>query len=80
MRTIFKDKTFLKAMIAIALPITLQNLVASSVNMLDTLMITSLGEESLAAVGLANQVFFFLCRYHIWCSHGFISICVTILG
>jgi len=59
MRTIFKDKTFLKAMIAIALPITLQNLVASSVNMLDTLMITSLGEESLAAVGLANQVFFF---------------------
>lgn len=59
MRTNIKDKTFLKAMIAIALPITLQNLVASSVNMLDTLMITSLGEESLAAVGLANQVFFF---------------------
>ncbi len=59
MRTNFKDKNFLKAMIAIALPITLQNLVASSVNMLDTLMITSLGEESLAAVGLANQVFFF---------------------
>lgn len=59
MRTNFKDKKFLKAMIAIALPITLQNLVASSVNMLDTLMITSLGEESLAAVGLANQVFFF---------------------
>jgi hypothetical protein len=27
MRTIFKDKTFLRAMIAIALPITLQNLV-----------------------------------------------------
>lgn len=59
MKTSFKDKKFLKAMIAIALPITLQNLVASSVNMLDTLMITSLGEESLAAVGLANQVFFF---------------------
>lgn len=54
-----KNKKFLKAMIAIALPITLQNLVASSVNMLDTLMITSLGEASLAAVGLANQVFFF---------------------
>ena len=59
MKTNLKDKIFLKAMIAIALPITLQNLVASSVNMLDTLMITSLGEESLAAVGLANQVFFF---------------------
>lgn len=55
----WKDKDFYKAMIAIALPITLQNLIASSVNMLDTLMITSLGQESLAAVGLANQVFFF---------------------
>jgi putative MATE family efflux protein len=59
MRTNFKNKEFFKAMLSIALPITLQNLVASSVNMLDTLMITSLGEESLAAVGLANQVFFF---------------------
>ena len=55
MRTNFKNKEFFKAMLSIALPITLQNLVASSVNMLDTLMITSLGEESLAA----NQVFFF---------------------
>ncbi len=59
MWTNIKNKKFLKAMFAIALPITLQNLVASSVNMLDTLMITSLGEASLAAVGLANQVFFF---------------------
>lgn len=59
MRTSFKNKDFFKATIAIALPITLQNLIASSVNMLDTLMITSLGQESLAAVGLANQVFFF---------------------
>lgn len=54
-----KDKGFYGEMISIALPITLQNLIASSVNMLDTLMITSLGQESLAAVGLANQVFFF---------------------
>lgn len=59
MRTSFKNKDFFKVMMSIALPITLQNLIASSVNMLDTLMITSLGNESLAAVGLANQVFFF---------------------
>lgn len=59
MRTSFKNKDFLKVMLSIALPITLQNLIASSVNMLDTLMVTSLGNESLAAVGLANQVFFF---------------------
>ncbi|HZK00904.1 MAG TPA: MATE family efflux transporter [Tissierellaceae bacterium] len=55
----WKDKVFLKSMIAIALPIALQNLISTSVNMVDTLMITSLGEASLAAVGLANQVFFF---------------------
>lgn len=55
----WKDKEFLKSMFAIALPIALQNLISTSVNMVDTLMITSLGEASLAAVGLANQVFFF---------------------
>lgn len=59
MRTSFKNINFYKVMLSIALPITLQNLISSSVNMLDTLMITSLGNESLAAVGLANQVFFF---------------------
>ena len=55
----WKDKVFLKAMIAIALPIALQNLITSSLNMVDTLMISSLGEASIAAVGLANQIFFF---------------------
>lgn len=55
----WKDKIFLKSVFAIALPMALQNLISTSVNMVDTLMITSLGEASLAAVGLANQVFFF---------------------
>ena len=53
-----KNHNFYEEMVAIALPITLQNLIANSVNMLDTLMISSLGEKSLAAVGFANQVFF----------------------
>lgn len=56
----WKDKVFLKTMLAIAIPIALQNLITSSLNMVDTLMITSLGQSSaIAAVGLANQVFFF---------------------
>ncbi|NLJ78217.1 MAG: MATE family efflux transporter [Tissierellia bacterium] len=59
MKNFWNDRAFFKAMLSIALPITIQNLIASSVNMLDTLMITSLGQGSLAAVGLANQVFFF---------------------
>ncbi len=56
---VFKDKIFLKSMLAIALPIALQNLITSSLNMVDTLMISSLGQTSIAAVGLANQFFFF---------------------
>ena len=59
MKRFLKDKEFLKAMLAIAIPIALQNLITSSVNMIDTLMISSLGESSIAAVGLANQLFFF---------------------
>lgn len=59
MKRFWKDKKFLKAMLAIALPITLQNLITSSLNMVDTLMISSLGQASIAAVGLANQLFFF---------------------
>lgn len=55
----WKDKIFLKAMMAIVIPIALQNLITSSLNMVDTLMISSLGETSIAAVGLANQIFFF---------------------
>lgn len=55
----WKDKIFLKSMLSIAIPIALQNLITSSLNMVDTLMISSLGESSIAAVGLANQVFFF---------------------
>ncbi|MSS43112.1 MATE family efflux transporter [Anaerosalibacter bizertensis] len=57
--SMWKDKTFFKGMLGIALPIALQNLITSSLNMVDTLMISSLGDASIAAVGLANQVFFF---------------------
>lgn len=59
MQLMLKDKKFYKSLTNIAIPITLQNLVMSSVNMLDTLMITRLGDANIAAVGLANQVFFF---------------------
>lgn len=56
---LLKNKIFLKSMLAIAVPIALQNLIISSLNMVDTLMISSLGQASIAGVGLANQLFFF---------------------
>ena len=58
-RKVFMDKVFLKSLLIIAFPIALQNLITSSLNMIDTLMISSLGQTSIAAVGLANQLFFF---------------------
>jgi putative MATE family efflux protein len=56
---LFKDKQFYKNLFAIAVPIMLQNLVNSFVNMVDTVMIGRLGTVEIAAVGLGNQVFFF---------------------
>lgn len=57
-RNIFKDTFFFKNLIKIALPIVIQNLIASSINMIDTLMIGKVGETEIAAVGIANQFFF----------------------
>jgi len=55
---ILRDKIFYTAIITLALPIMLQNLLASSLSFIDTVMIGQLGEVQIAAVGLANQMFF----------------------
>jgi len=49
-----------KKIIWMAVPIAMQNLVTTSLNLIDTLMIGRLGEEKIAAVGIANQYFFIL--------------------
>jgi putative MATE family efflux protein len=56
---LFSDKDFYKNLFAIAIPIMLQNLINSFVNVLDTVMIGRLGTVEIAAVGLGNNVFFF---------------------
>lgn len=53
-----KDKQFFKTLLAISIPIALQNLISSSLNLVDTVMIGKVGEIEIAAVGLANQFFF----------------------
>jgi Na+-driven multidrug efflux pump len=45
---------------SIALPITLQNLIGTSLNMVDTIIVGKQGEAQIAAVGLANQLYFLL--------------------
>ncbi len=54
-RTDFKWGAFLKAVAALAIPVALQNLLTSTGSMVDTMMIASLGETNVAAVGLAGQ-------------------------
>lgn len=50
-----KDKDFYKLLLAIALPIALQNLINFSVAMADTVMVSQLGVSTLAGVNLANK-------------------------
>lgn len=57
---IVREKQFYKAMFAIALPIAVQNLISFLVNLLDTLMVGQLGEDSLSGVQLAGNLFFIL--------------------
>lgn len=55
---LFSDTRFLKKAILLAVPVALQNLMNTFCNLLDTLMIGQLDTVSIAAVGLANKVFF----------------------
>ncbi|MBQ9951241.1 MAG: MATE family efflux transporter [Clostridia bacterium] len=51
----FPWKTFLKSLAAIAIPVALQNLLTTTGSMVDTIMIASLGETTVGAVGLCAQ-------------------------
>ena len=51
---------FYKTLFFLALPIILQQLMQTFVNMLDTIMVGQLGTAEVAAVGLGNQIFFML--------------------
>ena len=48
------DKQFYKTTIAIILPIVAQQLVTTSVNLIDNVMIGKLGSDALTAVTVAN--------------------------
>lgn len=52
------DKSFLKMLLMIALPVTLQNLVVFVTQMMDTVMLGELGDVAMSASALANQAFF----------------------
>ncbi len=68
---LWEDKSFYRTIVAIAIPIAMQNLINFGVSMMDTLMIGLVGEVQLSAASMANQ-FTFL---YMVVSFGFISGC-----
>lgn len=52
------NKKFYKLLISLCIPIIVQQLISTSVNIIDTVMISSLGEAPVASIGVANQYFF----------------------
>lgn len=53
-----ENKNFLAKVFLISIPIIFQELINSSINIADTLMIGSLGEMAITSVALGNQIFF----------------------
>ena len=69
-------KQLYKTLAVVVLPISLQQLISSSLSLVDNLMIGSMGEAELAAVGLASQFYFI----HWMMLFGFSSGCNTFLS
>ena len=53
-----EDRIFLSKTASIAFPVAFQAMLNMVINLADTLMIGRLGENSIAAVGLGNKIFF----------------------
>ncbi|MEG0069942.1 MATE family efflux transporter [Cetobacterium sp.] len=51
------EKSFVKMLMSLAIPIILQSLITASLNLLDNIMVGKLGENEIAAVGLSNQFY-----------------------
>lgn len=60
MTFVFGDQEYFRRLFNIGIPIVLQQLVTSSLNLVGQVMIGQLGEVAVASVGLANQIFFLL--------------------
>jgi len=56
--SLFRDKKFISTLIRLASPIVVQELIRSSLGLVDVMMLGQLGDSTVAAVGIANQVFF----------------------
>lgn len=73
-------KSFYKALFALVLPITIQNLLSSAVNFADVFMIGFTGQDALSAISLANQYQFILHGIFFGISSGITMLCSQYWG
>ena len=58
MRSLIGSRVFYKRLFQVSLPIVLQQLLTSSLQLIDNLMVGSLGESSINSVSVVNQLYF----------------------
>ena len=49
------DRSFWRVALSLAIPIALQNMLSASFSLIDTLMVSQLGDVELSATGMAGQ-------------------------
>ena len=57
-RTLIGDKVFYRTVLAIIVPVIIQNGISNFVNLLDNLMVGALGDAEMSGVSIANQLVF----------------------
>ena len=70
LREFLFDRDFYRSVLTLGLPIAAQNLLSSSANLIDTVMVGQLGEVSLSAVGMAGQWSFLMFLFFFGFSSG----------
>ena len=65
-----RERSFYRQLAAIGIPVALQQLISVGVNLLDTVMLGTLGDATVSASALANQPFFILALFLFGVSSG----------
>ena len=60
MRLLTRDRGFYRSLVALAIPVALQNLITFAVGFADNLMVSSLGDAAVSGVYMGNQIQTFL--------------------
>lgn len=74
------DREFYQMLFRLSVPIALQSVISYSVNLMDTIMLGSLGETAISASALANQLFFIYTIASVGISGSGIVLCCQYWG